>query len=199
MGALTLDRLQKAIADNPDILNNRALAGAVAEAEAEEAKQELAPFVKALDAFITKSQADGKLTGKAVEHLPLVSFELERDEKTEAIKGVKVIVSAVATKRGSSGPKISSNTWKAAGFQTFIVNGSEVAKPKDAIVAAGGKPRKVKSGKNAGQDANENYWRVILDNGDDGFVNLPIKVRVAKESGDTETIGLKDMKARVNA
>ena len=79
------------------------------------------------------------------------------------------------------------------------MNGSEVAKPKDAIVAAGGAPRKGKSGKNQGQDANENYWRVILDNGKDGFVNLPIKVRVAKADGDTETITLKDMKARVNA
>ena len=106
---------------------------------------------------------------------------------------------APRTTRGTSKPKVSSKTWDASGFKTFIVNGSEVGKPKDAIVAAGGTPRKVKSGKNQGQDANENYWRVILDNGDDGFVNLPIKVRIAKADGDTETISLKDMKSRVNA
>ncbi len=196
--ALTLERIQAAAKGDNSILENKALLRAVEEAEQDAAKDKLVPFLKAMDKLVTKSQADGTLVGDAVEFLPLVTFELEQDDKG-TVKGIKSIIATSARRGSGGGSKISSKTWGKAGFVTFLVNGSEVPKPKDAIVAAGGSPRKVKSGKNVGKDANENYWRVILDNGDDGFVNLPIKVRVAQESGDTETITLKDMKARVNA
>jgi hypothetical protein len=177
---LDIAQLQKAIEAHPKLLDSPALKRAIQDVEVQEANERLRPVVVAMQAAIDQCQAEGTLKGVDIPRLKYLAVEVAEDGKT-----YQVVIRATLPKAkrtgtgGGTSSKVTSGTWKDAGFVSFHVKGQSFGKPIDAIVAAGGQKL----------ETSENYWRVIL--GKD-FSALPIEVEMKDAKGNAERFSLTD-------